>query len=272
MEVDPFLQYSWYPESDNLFLLHLHEIFFSYLFYQILSSFIVPIANKQIFGHHYTSITSEKLKIDFDIHSVSMVQCTISLFLLAPVLTLPLGLNIVTYHDPYCSLVSAITIGYFVWDIIVCIRYYNLYGLQFLIHGIISFYVFCITLIPFSQPWIGKFLLFEASTPFVNINWYIIQLTKTAKDGKAVVPTWFNVLNGILLMVVFFLVRIVWGFTAITLLVFEMWKIRDELPVLLSISCVLLNLVMDFLNVFWFSKMIKIAKKLASSPKQDHKE
>lgn len=267
MYSDPLLRYSWFPEAENLYLLHAHEVFYSFVFYQVISSFIAPVINKWMFGKNYTSITDKKTKVDFDIHTVSMVQCILSLILLAPVLFLPLSLNIVTFQDPFCSLVGALTIGYFVWDLFACIRYYNLYGIQFLVHALVSLYVFGLTLKPFCQTWIGKFLIFEASTPFVNINWYIIQLRKASPEGKSIVPMWFNVLNGVLLLVIFFVVRIVWGFSAIIILVREMWKVRDELPLFESFTSVSLNFVLDILNLLWFQKMIKIAIKMATTSK-----
>ncbi|CCE63132.1 hypothetical protein TPHA_0E00360 [Tetrapisispora phaffii CBS 4417] len=280
---DPLLAYSWFPESENLYLSHLHEVVLSFLFYQILSSYVAPKVNELIFKKPYENITDEKAKIDFDIHTVSMVQCILSIILALPSLQLPFNLNVVTYQDDFSSLVAALTVGYFIWDCVICVRYYKLYGLQFLIHALVSLYVFGTTLLPFCQPWIGKFLLFEASTPFVNINWYIIQLTKMSeklqkgsktieKNSKPIVPVWFNVFNGVILMFVFFTVRILWGFSAVAIVVYEMYKIRDQLPMFLSVSVILLNSIMNYLNVIWFSKMVSIARKQASSFKKTHSD
>lgn len=260
---DPLLKLSLFRHSDNLYLVHLHEIVLSFVFYQfILYPIIAPWLNKLFFGKHYTELESRKTKLNFDIHTVSMFQCILSLVLVYPILFTPLSLNIATYYDPYSSLVSSLTMGYFMWDLCVCLRHFSLFGVGFLGHACASLFVFYSTLRPFCQSWVGKFLIFEASTPFVNINWYISQLSRTS--SKPVVPAWFNVLNGILLIGVFFLVRIVWGFTAILLLLREMWKVWDQVPQWLLLSIIGINILLDSLNVFWLSKMIKIAKKLAS--------
>lgn len=107
----------------------------------------------------------------------------------------------------------------------------------------------------------GKFLIFEASTPFVNVNWFISQLTREA--GRPVVPMWLNAINGALLIVVFFVVRVLWGFSAIILLIGKLWQARAELPTWIPMTIVPLNLALDALNLFWLTKMVQIARKMA---------
>ena len=64
-------------------------------------------------------------------------------------------------------------------------------------------------------------------------------------------------------MTVFFVVRICWGSIASALLFRQMWKVRDELPKFSAVTMMSLNIFMNLLNVLWFKKMIRIAKKLA---------
>ncbi|SCW03745.1 LAFE_0G17282g1_1 [Lachancea fermentati] len=267
---DPFLAYTPFKNCENLYIRHLHEIVGSFVFYQfIIFRWLAPKANKLIFGRHYSSIKDEETKLNFDIHAVSMVQSVVSLVLTWKILFLPFSLNVATYQDPFTSMVSSLTIGYFLWDLYVCLKYFSMFGIGFLGHACGSLYVFTISLRPFCQPWIGKFLIFEASTPFVNINWYISQLSRTS--SKPVVPTWFNMANGLLLMLVFFLVRIVWGFAAIVILCYQLWVWRAIIPNWLPFTLVPLNFGMDALNVFWLSKMVKIAKKMANGGSKSKK-
>lgn len=264
LKSDPFLKFSFYPNSDNLYLLHLHEIIGSFVFYQVVNAYVAPWLNRLIFKEHYTSIDDKKVKINFDIHTVSNIQCLVSFYTIAPILLLPVGLNIVTYHDEVSSMVSAFSMGYFLWDLFICVRYFKLYGFEFLAHALGSLYVFTISLRPFCQPWVAKFLIFEASTPFVNTNFFIAQLSRGA--AKPVVPMWVNAINGLLLLVVFFTVRIVWGFTAVGILIRQMWKVRSQLPMTQSVFILTLNAAMNTLNLFWFKKMLKLARKMLKGP------
>lgn len=258
---DPLIGWSLFPQSENLYLKHLHEILGSVLFYVVVYQWVAPFLNRLLFGKHYTSIHDPGVKINFDVHTVSYFQCCITMYAIAPVIFTSLNLNVVTYKDDRCAMATALTLGYFIWDLGVCLLHYELYGLEFLAHCLSSLYVMGLSLRPFCLAWAGKFLIFEASTPFVNNNWFITQLSRGA--SKPPVPFWFNVLNGLLLMAVFFTVRIVWGFAAILLLLQQMWKVRDQLPMCQTIILLSINVILNTLNIFWFSKMVKIAKKMA---------
>ncbi|CCH61822.1 hypothetical protein TBLA_0F02830 [Henningerozyma blattae CBS 6284] len=264
---DPLLKFSWYPESESLYLKHLHEIAFSFAFYLFIHIFIAPYLNHLIFGKNYTSIQNRKSKMDFDVHIVSMFQAFISVAIVLPVIRLPVDLNVATFQNEWCSMVSSVSVGYFIWDFIVCVSNYNIYGLEFLAHAIGSLYCIGISLYPFVQNWVPKFLIVEASTPFVNVNWFISQLLRY----KVKVPVWLNVINGVLLMTVFFSIRIVWGFTAIGYLSKQIWITRYQVPIVHTFLILLLNTLFNCLNLFWFSKMIRIVKKMAMGSKKETK-
>lgn len=270
LRTDPLLVYSWFPESESLYLSHLHEIVYAFIFYVSIHVFVAPVVNKLVFGKTYSSITSRKLKQDFDIHTVSMVQAFVSLYILWPTLSISLNLNVATYWDHQSSMVAALSIGYFVWDLGVCLLNYKLYGLEFFAHAIGALYVMLMTLRPCCQPWVGKYLLYEASTPFVNVNWYIIQLTssKDIKD-KCKVPMVVNAINGLCLLLVFFVVRICWGSLANVLLYRQILKAWDLLPTYRAVGLLVLNIVLTLLNYLWFYKMVRIAQKLAAKSKKE---
>ncbi|QLQ78599.1 hypothetical protein HG537_0A08460 [Torulaspora globosa] len=259
---DPFLRFSLFPNSDNLYLLHLHEIIGSFVFYQLVYAYVAPWLNRLVFRDKYSSISDAKTRINFDIHTVSSVQCLVTFYTIAPTLFLPMNLNVVTYRNELVCMASSMAIGYFLWDLLICIRYFNLYGFEFLAHAASSLYVFLLSLKPFCQNWVSKFLLFEASTPFVNNNWFIAQLSRGS--SKPVVPLWVNALNGLLLMTTFFCVRILWGFIGVSILIFQMYKVRNALPIIQSAILCVLNLILNTLNLFWFYKMLKLAKKMVN--------
>lgn len=265
-ESDFFLQFRPFPEvPSNPFEKHWHEIVGSAAFYQLIN-ISAPWINSLIFGKHYTSITSKKLKTNFDIHVVSSVQCIISILLCIPMFSHRfITENPVFGQTDFGGFVASVTIGYFIWDLYVCLKYFQLFGAGFLVHAVSALYVFLTTLIPYMQPYVPVFLIFELSSPFVNINWYASRLPTGTIPEKVVV------INGILLMVSFFLVRVVWGFYAAIKAFFICWEVRDQLPAFYIPTVYSLNITLDFLNLYWFTKMVQIAVKKAkgtSNPKK----
>ena len=277
--IDPLLKYSWFPNSQNYYFLHLHEIVYSFIFYHTIFTYIAPLINKIIFNGRYNKINNKKLKMDFDVHIVSMVQSFVSLYIIWPVLTLPMtSYNIATYQNDYCSMITSLSAGYFIWDLIVCLKYFSVYGFQYLIHAIFALATSLIPLLPVCQVWIPKFLLYEASTPFVNINWFIMQLiSPSQKTGlrPVKIPNWLNLINGVLLMTIFFFVRILWGNLAQFVCSYQLYKYRSHMNLWktrLSMVLAFVTFVLNILNVFWFSKMVKIAKKLSNSSNDNDKK
>ncbi|CAK7905706.1 hypothetical protein CAAN1_14S04016 [[Candida] anglica] len=265
---DVFLQYRPFPaEPTNFFVAHWHEILGSYVFYQTIQ-FLSPWFSTRFFGKSYTNL-SPRTKINFDIHVVSMIQCIISILVIIPMLNHPFYVNslvdpkqgILGYY-PYGGFVGAITSGYFVWDTYVCLRYFHLFGWGFLFHGVAALYVFASTLVPFCLPWIPAFLLFELSTPFVNMNWFASRLPSGVFSAK------FVAINGILLMVTFFSVRIIWGLYAVYLIAFDMYAVKDLVHPFFPLSILGLNFFLNILNIYWFYKMVLLAKKMASKSKK----
>ncbi|ABN65728.2 predicted protein [Scheffersomyces stipitis CBS 6054] len=258
---DPFLSLRPFPEHPTNFLEeHWHEVLASFLFYFTAQLLSAPFSTAY-FGKTYTQLP-HKTKVNFDIHVVSMVQCVISIGILIPMWNHSHWQNRV--EDPFSSIlgasnyggfVAALTIGYFLWDLYVCVRWYSLFGLGFLFHGFAAFYVFSCSLIPYCQPWIPAFLLFELSTPFVNINWFASRLPAGTFNDT------FVIVNGLGLLITFFSVRIAWGFYAAFMVATDMFAVFGKTHWFLPVTILGLNLMLDSLNVFWFYKMVMIAKK-----------
>eukprot|EP00210_Caulerpa_lentillifera_P008653 g8252.t1 len=111
-----------------------------------------------------------------------------------------------TFHGvtQLSQLATVISAGYFVWDTAASIRRITVDGIEFVIHGALSF-VFCFYAMYTSNLhyYCCSVLLWEISTPFVIIRWF---LYKTGmKDSK------LYVYNGVLMMIVFGFCRILWG-------------------------------------------------------------
>lgn len=83
----------------------------------------------------------------------------------------------------------------------------------------------------------------------------------------------FIAVNGLLLIFVFFVVRIVWGIYAIGLLIIDFYAIRDKVHPFFPIVVIVLNMSLNVLNIYWFSKMINIAiKKIYPDKTKEKKE
>lgn len=273
IEADPFLQYRPFPaQTDNRLLQHWHEIVGLFVFYLVIQ-LLSPTVLTALFGDSYRKL-ARKTKLNFDIHMVSMVQCTLLILLLLPMWNHHYYQNRVA--DPegllfgftdYAGFVSAVTCGYFLWDVVICLVHFEIFGVGFLFHGFAALWVFGVLFWPYCAPWIPAFLIFELSTPFVNINWFAQRLP------AGTIPEWIVVVNGLLLLAAFFLIRIVWGFYSVGLLAIDMFKVRALTPWYLPISNLALNFFLDCLNLFWFSKMLAIArKKLFGKKKLDKLE
>ncbi|CDK25387.1 unnamed protein product [Kuraishia capsulata CBS 1993] len=261
-EKDYLLALRPFPENPTSLLgQHWHEIVISFAFYEALY-FVSPLICRTIFGDLYSKDRSKKEKINFDIHVVSMVQALASLVLCVPMFYHPLYFSGAVFGStPYGGLVASLTVGYFIWDLVVCVQHYSLFGFGFLLHAVAALYVFLMTFMPFMQPHIPSFLIFELSTPFVNVNWYCSRLPTGSVPNKLIL------INGLLLMISFFTVRILWGFYAAVNSFLLCLKVWDQLPVWLPVSIFSLNIALDCLNLLWFYKMVLIAKKKARGAK-----
>lgn len=242
---------------------HVHEIVMAFAFYQslfVLSGIISPI----IWKKELRSL-SAKNRIDFDIHVVSQFQAVIVVPLAFLCFNDPiLSANIITSYTPWTGCLGALATGYFIWDLIICTRYVKLFGVGFLMHAMCALFVFVQGFRPYVMGMMGHFLMFEMSTPFVNLNWFVSRLP------KGTFPAWFETVNGIVLMSVFFGCRLLWGNYWSYVTITSVWlpEIRAQYPKWLPVITTISNLTLIGLNFFWFSKMVRIVKKKFSGPKK----
>ncbi|KAG7808572.1 hypothetical protein KL921_003654 [Ogataea angusta] len=262
IDQDPFLKYNPYLESAKTpFQKHWHEMLASALFYHAITM-AAPLINTAIFREHYTSITNKRRKLNFDIHISAFVQSIISVALCIPMFFHPNFKSDPVFGSyDFAGLTAALTCGYFVWDLLYCcLFHFDMFGLPYLFHAAAALTVFGMTFAGFCQPTIPSFLIFEASTPFVNFYWFASRLPKGTVN-----ETLFMV-NGILLIVSFFSCRIVWGIYAAFRTFDVCLKVRDQLPTGVLPIAIGLNIGLNVLNIHWFSKMVLLAyKKFAHS-------
>lgn len=98
-------------------------------------------------------------------------------------------------------------------------------------------------------------MLYELSTPFLNIHWAFDKFDMTGSK--------FQLYNGIALMTTFAGCRLVWGSYQTWLLSSDMltaWR-EGLVPKLLFSTYLLANTGLTCLNFYWFGKMIQALKK-----------
>ncbi|CAB4425192.1 unnamed protein product [Rhizophagus irregularis] len=113
-------------------------------------------------------------KLNWDIHFVSMVHCLLIVLLSIPIFwDEELIKDKVFGYDNYAGNVYSIACGYFLWDALVSLYHVREFGIGFVLHGTCCFGVFLFAYRPFLNYYGAVFLMFEISTPFLNIHWFM---------------------------------------------------------------------------------------------------
>lgn len=238
---------------------HLHEVIIFAAFYEVI------YCSSRVVAPHFVSEyrnLSSRTKHNFDMHVASHVNAILLCVISFPMLGGDPNLPTLTSYTPWAGMTCASACGYFVWDTWVSCKHSTLFGMGFVLHAVAALITFLQSFYPFMLNYGAPFVWFEASTPFVNIHWF-------ATHVKGLVSERMYKINGLSLITVFFLCRIVSG----PINGYFMFKeaFTSELPgvptvaVYLVLTCYL-SLVL--LNFFWFSKMIRLALKATSKKKE----
>ncbi|TFK30116.1 DUF887-domain-containing protein [Coprinopsis marcescibilis] len=155
----------------------------------------------------------------------------------------------------------AIACGYFVWDTFDAII--NFIDPGFVIHGVACTLIYTLSFRPFVAYYGTRCLLWEISTFFLNIHWF---LDKTNRTGSNI-----QLVNGFLLLFSFFSVRLVYGGSISYQFFITLRNIWREIPWLYIIIYGGGNVALQGLNWLWFSKMIvAIRKRFSGSEERKH--
>jgi TLC domain-containing protein len=281
--------------------LHIHEIAFAFVLYHVIFQSISPSLSTWLLPHYYRQF-DRKVALKWNLQWVSMVQslliCTMALWVIS--------------HDPDRSEMSpesrvwgfsaaagsvqAFATGYFLWDIVTTLQNLDDLGVPVLIHAVscaavyllgfvcslVTLYLYILANTHLQRPIFSYyscvFVLFELSTPFLNIHLFLNQL---GKSGSLM-----QLCNGLVLIIVFFSARVVYGFYSS----FQWYKDvgialehtrsgsdklfvlvngslsqlsdgREPLPWWLIAVFVVSNITLNTLNVVWFGKMISTLRK-----------
>lgn len=231
---------------------NLHTVVFGLVLYTVIFQLSKLLL---LFPGIYNPLKNTKTRIDLCIRVVSFIQAIIICVLGIPVFQNPhLSADHVYATTPYSKFYTSLALAYFIWDTIVSGFYVQYFGVGFLIHGIVSTAVFYVAVeYQFIHYYSAIFLLFEISTPFLDIRWIGLKFDVLSESVKLV--------NNIILILIFFFVRICWGWYQVGRLGLDFYSVKDSegFPAIgagIILSC---NVVLDILNVFWFSKMMIVA-------------
>ncbi|EEB06854.1 DUF887 family protein [Schizosaccharomyces japonicus yFS275] len=240
---------------------HTHVFIGAALVYQLVMMLSPRISSR--LSKHYPSLPL-KTRINWDIHFVSTVQ---SIFLcvvgsLMFVDRRSWSDKIFGYSE-FTADVIATAGGYFLWDLLTSIRYVYLTGPGFVVHALAALFVVCFSYRPFLMYFAPTFLSWELSTPFLNVHYF---LDKTDRTGSKL-----QLINGLMLVLTFFLVRIVYGWYSAYDTTLEVIRRVKSTPYILGVFFLIANMSLNFLNLYWLYKMIDAIKRRVDGEKKPKK-
>ncbi|EJU05642.1 DUF887-domain-containing protein [Dacryopinax primogenitus] len=220
--------------------------FIAFNFSNILSSMLSPYVSKT-----YATLP-KKTRHAWDVRFTSLVHAILVVYLAWRTMDKPALVQDRAFGwDPESGTMASIAVACFLWDVIESVT--NFENIGFLLHACSCLGIFLCTFRPFLNYYAARFLLWETSTIFLNIHWW---LDKTGQTG-----TTFQLVNGVILMTAFFCVRLMFGGYQSTQFWHTMGEIRDKVPMPLLILYTVGNVFLQGLNWYWFYKMIAALRK-----------
>ncbi|XP_072500172.1 TLC domain-containing protein 4 [Notamacropus eugenii] len=228
-------------------------VFTSFLMFQLLFHVVSSWFSAQVTSG-FNKLSTQK-KIEWN----SRIASTFHSLLVGSLCLYILFFDEATIADPLWgepSLVQvnlAIVSGYLLSDILLILLYWKVIGDKFfIIHHSAALYAYYFVLTQGLLAYFGNFrLLAEFSNPFVNQRWFL-EVLGYPKSSKA------NIINGILMTVVFFIVRIAVMFPFYSHM-FSVFGTEGfyRLGLVAQSAWIGCCVVLDVMNVMW---MIKISK------------
>ncbi|KAF2197213.1 DUF887-domain-containing protein [Delitschia confertaspora ATCC 74209] len=292
--IKPFADYT----SLQTLPLHFHEVAFAFALYHITNRYISPALSSRFFPRIYNNF-NKRTKLNWDVHVVSLLQSSLINCLALWVMWKDKERAEMDWQEKVwgytgaSGLIQGFAGGYFMWDLMITLQHLNIFGLGMLAHAVSALFVFSLGFRPFLNFYSSTFILYELSSPFLNIHWFCDKLNLTG--------TKIQLYNGIALLLTFFSCRLVWGsyqsvlvftdiFRAVRYGTFnpvdieapklkgsvvpsndpmdEMWRFAGDqtVPMWLAFCYLASNLTLNGLNWFWFGKMIETLRKRFEPP------
>ncbi|KAK5013181.1 hypothetical protein LTR16_002101 [Cryomyces antarcticus] len=302
--LDPFpfpaplvLQQAIRPFADYFCLttlpLHIHEVLFFAFFYQAINAYLSPPLSRALFPRAYAAL-NQRSRINWDVHVVSMLQSLLVCGTALWVIWCDEERGEMNWRGRVWGytgaggFLQAMAAGYFLWDLVVSTVHFSVFGAGLWAHAVAALMVFSLGFRPFVNFYGPIFILYELSSPFLNIHWFLDKLSLTGSN--------LQLINGIFLTTTFFFCRLFWG-------AYSSWRVFGDIyramavqgvlygttapsgavvggapadygpksdimafappeaerlvPVWLAAAYMGANLVLNALNYYWFSRMIQ---------------
>ncbi|KAI0253546.1 DUF887-domain-containing protein [Lactifluus subvellereus] len=231
---------------------YLHTLLISTVCFAAVHHLAAPEFAQFLLGKKAWEALGPRVRVGWQSRVASLVHALLILPLAARCLHSPaLAADRAFGWDPRIGTLFAVTSGYFLWDSVVCLVHYE--GVGFIVHGFACLTVYLNAFRPFVAYYGPRFLLWELSTPFLNIHW---MLDKTSQTGS---PLQF--VNGLILMSTFVGARLIYGSIVSYQFYQTLFEVRDGLSSTIFIAYACGNVTLNGLNVFWFTKMIAALRK-----------
>ncbi|KAK0241661.1 DUF887-domain-containing protein [Armillaria nabsnona] len=238
---------------------HVSTFLWSFLAFTFIYLVIAPFVSQKLFPDTYGKM-DKKAKRNWCAHVVSQVHVVVVVPLALSCLRLE-GLRTdraYGWSEERIGTLTAISSGYFLWDALEAIS--NWSDIGFVIHGLACLSVYMLSFKPFVAYYTARCLLWEASTFFLNIHWF---LDKTNRTGSTL-----QLINGLCLLSTFFAVRLVYGGIYISYnLAHTLYAVRNDVPVIYLLVFGGGDIVLQGLNWLWFRKIIAaVHKRFSKQP------
>ncbi|KAF4986822.1 hypothetical protein FDECE_15755 [Fusarium decemcellulare] len=258
--------------------LHIHEVFAAALLYSVVFWPISPWLSNRLAPEHYSKLP-RKRRLNWDAHVVSMVQSTLINGLAIWVMFTDRELTNMSWEERIwgytgaAGFIQALAAGYFLWDLVVTSFNLDVFGLGTLAHAVAALLVYSLGFRPFLNYYACVFILWELSTPFLNVHWFM--------DKVGMTGTRTQLYNGLMLLFTFFSCRLVYGTYSSFCVFRDLWAginanpqiatlttpamsfahQDSTVPVWLGAAYLASNLTLNSLNFYWFFMMIRAVRK-----------
>ncbi|RKP20589.1 DUF887 family protein [Rozella allomycis CSF55] len=229
--------------SIGLLSAHYTVIIASYLFFwfvEYFSGVVSPVFSKKFSTLPLIVKINWRTKVVSTVHAIFACICGYKVLNLKS-----LDASNIFGYDPFAGNVYGVVCGYFLYDVICCIKYFKLFGIGFLIHGVACLIVYLGSFRPFLMYHGGYFLLYESTTPFLNIHWFLHKLGKSGSKEQKI--------NGVILAVTFLVVRIIFGLYWSIIVIRSIAMNFENIPIEFQFIYLTSNVVLNMLNIYWFT-------------------
>ncbi|KAF5380871.1 hypothetical protein D9615_004148 [Tricholomella constricta] len=232
---------------------YLPVFLYAFLGFSLVHQILAPWGSRRWFPAAYGS-KNARVQNSWSIHVVSQIHTLIIVPYAAWVLwheSPARGADRAFGWDEQVGYVHAIACGYFLWDSLDAVI--NFTDLGFVVHGVACLAIYTMSYKPFVAYYGTRCLLWETSTFFLNIHWFMDKTNRTGSTAQLV--------NGFFLLSAFFSVRLIYGGKVSYDFLQTLIQVRHEVPLAYILVYGLGNVVLTSLNWFWFYKMISALRR-----------